>query len=251
VCGLCGVILSPGRRSPEDWSVITNIFTDLLLANEVRGRHASGVATVASDGRHQLYKAPVPASDLIEHPKYWSVVGGVNERTTILMGHTRWPTVGDLRPANCQPLRTGHLVSTTNGTVTNHRELASRYGIKRIGQVDSEVLFRLALRAWSRRGWAGRMVDLMGEIEGTAAVITVSKERPEEVLLLRRGRPLSLASVPELQAVFYVSERWHLVEGLRGLDWRSFSLEEGRLARVNATTLPKVRRYSLEVPTYF
>ena len=196
MCGLAGVILGPREREKIEWDTIRDVFTKLLLANEVRGRHATGVATVRLDGEHRLYKAPVRATEFIEHPKYWSIVDGICPETTVLMGHTRWPTVGDLRPLNCQPLRTIHLISTHNGTVSNHSQLAERYDIERLGQVDSEVLFRLAARCWRKRGWSKRMVKVMTELEGTVGAVMVSKKKPEEVLLIRRGRPLALAWVP-------------------------------------------------------
>lgn len=245
MCGLAGVILAPMERDKAQWDVLRDVFTRLLLANEVRGRHATGVAVVRTDGEHRLYKAPVCAREIIEHPKYWSVVCGVDGRTTALLGHTRWPTVGDLAPLNNQPIRAGHIIGTHNGTIRNHHDLTETHAIGRFGEVDSEVLFRLALKCWRRRGWRQRLGESLQDVEGTVAAFMVSKRQPDEVLLLRMGKPLALAWVEEMGALIYTSDIRHLRDELDGLHYRRLKMNDNTLMRVSVGGLPKVHRMSV------
>ena len=48
MCGLAGAILGEKRRRPDELRIISGIFTELLVLNEVRGRHAAGVAVTRS-----------------------------------------------------------------------------------------------------------------------------------------------------------------------------------------------------------
>ncbi len=127
MCGLAGVILGTKRRRYAELAEIAARFTQLLVLNERRGRHATGVALVDRDGGHELLKRPIPAREFVALDLYREVLGELSNsrsaassarptstsvstwqrrrmpwtRTTCILGHTRWPTRGT--PAPQQP----------------------------------------------------------------------------------------------------------------------------------------------------
>ena len=69
------------------------------------------------------------------------------------MGHTRWPTRGDVRNNfNNHPLRCLDCLGTANGTITNADALFRRFRLRRHAEVDSELIFRLANRLTGENG---------------------------------------------------------------------------------------------------
>jgi len=67
----------------------------------------------------------------------------MDNRAPLLVGHTRWRTRGDERiNRNNHPIRAGDVIGTHNGTF--YRGLR----LRRFAEVDSELLFRLADRAF-------------------------------------------------------------------------------------------------------
>ncbi|MBP7906254.1 MAG: hypothetical protein KA099_13135 [Alphaproteobacteria bacterium] len=75
-------------------------------------------------------------------------LAGINNRATLLLGHTRWRTRGDERVnSNNHPIRAGEVIGTHNGTIYNADYLFRRWKLRRFAEVDSEILFRLAANA--------------------------------------------------------------------------------------------------------
>ena len=208
MCGLAGILLEKlPKRRVRDVKTLTDIFTKLLVLSEHRGPHATGVAWVKRDGSMAVAKAPLPAHKFIETSAYRDCLAGVNAQTTILMGHTRWPTCGsEHNPANNHPLF-DHCVLTHNGHISNADALFRRHNLHRTAQVDSEILLRLAEKHTSPEG-----IDVPGYLHaleactGRIAAVLVATTRPEQILLLRGNMPLFVWHHPALHALAYASE---------------------------------------------
>ena len=69
MCGLIGVFHGKRLNSYER-SKIKVLFTQLLIANEERGREATGVAAFWKNGKHVIVKKPTSASDFVETAEY-------------------------------------------------------------------------------------------------------------------------------------------------------------------------------------
>ena len=148
MCGLAGVIFGRKRRRAEEREHLAWLFTRLLVMSEGRGPHATGVAWLNRDGEHRLFKRPVSAGQFVIDKTFHEVLAGIDNRTTVLLGHTRWRTRGDERiNRNNHPIRAGDVIGTHNGTIYNADYLFRRFKLRRFAQVDSELLFRLAARA--------------------------------------------------------------------------------------------------------
>ncbi len=208
MCGLAGILIkkSPKRRV-RDVKTLTDIFTRLLVLSEHRGPHATGVAWVKRDGSMAVAKAPLPARQFVETAAYRDCLAGVNAHTTILMGHTRWPTRGsEHNPDNNHPL-IGEIALTHNGHISNADALFRRHNLHRVAQVDSEILLRLAEKHTSPAGIdVPSYLHALEGCTGRIAAVLVALVRPEQVLLLRGNMPIILWYHPGLKALAYASE---------------------------------------------
>jgi len=164
MCGLAGVIFGKKRRRADlpaatyaaqagEREYLAWLFTRLLVMSECRGPHATGVAWLNRDGEHRLFKRPVPAGQFVTDKAYHKALASIDNRTTILLGHTRWRTHacaakqsdaagrrGDERVnRNNHPIRAGDIIGTHNGTIYNADYLFRRFKLRRFAQVDSAI----------------------------------------------------------------------------------------------------------------
>jgi len=213
MCGLAGVILGTKRRRRTELAEIAERFTQLLLLNERRGQHATGIALVDRDGSYNLLKRPVPAREFVALDLYREVLAELTNRTTCILGHTRWPTRGTpAEPLNNQPIRRGRTLGTHNGTILNSTPLARANGFERLCQVDTEVLVRLADDARDLDDFLDRLRAARGEL----AAVLVRLDRPGEVVLVRGNKPLTLRHHGRWRALFYSSVARDLEAALAG-----------------------------------
>ena len=212
MCGQAGIILGQKRRRAEERDHLAWLFTQLLVLNERRGPHATGVAWLNRDGEHKLFKRPVRASRFVSDKTFHEVLSGVDNRATLLLGHTRWRTRGDENVnENNHPIRAGDILGTHNGTIYNANTLFRRFKLPRFAEVDSELLCRLAGRA-ARGGSIDtvRFKDRLRFCRGQMAAVLASRLDPETVLVLKGNKPLALRFHRRHRAVLYASDPAYL-----------------------------------------
>ncbi|MHB0935027.1 MAG: class II glutamine amidotransferase domain-containing protein [Armatimonadota bacterium] len=156
--GLTGIILRPQSRSPRARVIITNMFSRLLLHSEHRGPHATGALVMTTAGEMIVEKAPMPAHRFIASPAFQKLCARIGSDTTMLMGHTRWPTQGShFDNQNNQPLivpGADGLAIAHNGDIPHVSRYFSQFHLEREWVVDSELLLRLAVRHRQPQGIA-------------------------------------------------------------------------------------------------
>jgi len=207
MCGLTGVIFQTKRRRLTELEEIGRIFTELLLLNQSRGKDAAGLAMIRRDGAYSLFKRPGPAAKLVMEDKYAEVIGRLDNATTCILGHTRWKTRGtEANSFNNQPLRAGRVIGCHNGTILNADQLFNRYRLHRVGEVDSEFIFRLADKKERIEDFTACARNVRG---GMSAVFTRTSAT-DTVLVIKGNKPLTLWYHKRFRAVFYSSEEWPL-----------------------------------------
>lgn len=208
MCGLIGIF--HGRTMSDDEKErIKDLFTQLLLANEERGREATGVAAFWPDGRHLILKRPVPASDFIITNEYKTFLNRLDPHVCSLLGHTRKPTKGTpFQEENNHPLMVGETVGIHNGTIKNDMELYEESQQERFGQVDSEVIFSLLdqvkPRAYNNR-YPSEIQELTKRLTGSFTTLSVHLSCPQEVLVLKYDQPVSYHYSRSLHSLFFSS----------------------------------------------
>lgn len=212
MCGQLGLILGRKERTPTELSFFRKLFSYLLILNEERGPHATGVAWIKRDGQHRILKGPQRASEFLRDDAYRGILAGFDSAVTWLAGHTRWQTVGDAsNNLNNHPIRAGEVIGTHNGTILNADTLFSRFGLPRAAQVDSELIFRIA-DSTLKEG----QVDIpafkaqLGACKGGISAVLASRLSPEKVIVLKGNRPLEIRYSATHRVIAYSSEARHM-----------------------------------------
>lgn len=155
------------------------------------------------------------------------LLSGVDDSTTWLAGHTRWPTQGShLDNRNNQPMLVGkHLIGTHNGDITNADALFKLLNLPRFAEVDSEIIFRMADAAL-RDGRINlpAFAEHLALCRGLMSAVLASKLDPETVVVVKENKPLELRYHLEHQALLYASDPAHLDIVLsRETGWREIT----------------------------
>ena len=211
MCGLIGVLVGPRERTRREFADIANLFSRLLVLSEHRGPHATGAALVATAGDLLVEKAPMPAHLFVGTDGYRRLCEQVDTRTTVLMGHTRWPTQGShYDNENNQPLVSltrSSVALTHNGHIPEVSDYFERFHLERKWEVDSEIVLRLACQHLGGRGSSiSAFLQNLGLVAGHLAAVLVTSAQPDKVLFIRRDRPLHVAWHPACRVLLYASE---------------------------------------------
>ena len=116
----------------------------------------------------------------------------------VVLGHTRWASIGVISEANAHPLNSEELdaetrpyvVGVLNGDVDNHADLTRRFGLQIHHQIttDAKVIPTLTSRQMGEgldpREAFRRAVN---EFEGSVAIGALAADRPSELMLALRG----------------------------------------------------------------
>lgn len=215
MCGLTGVLIGEGQTR-SSMEKIRNVFSASLIANEERGRLATGVACVNGEGFTAIDKKPVSASVFVQAREFEIFMEQcMNTGPQIILGHTRRPTKGTIHNSdNNHPIIVGNIVGIHNGTITNDDEiflsLERRKDIrrKRVGSVDSESIFALMDSinfSGSVENWSGRIQESASLLIGSYTTLFFNKKHPHTLVLLKYQNPISLHYSKELNALFFCS----------------------------------------------
>jgi glutamine---fructose-6-phosphate transaminase (isomerizing) len=211
MCGIFGAVISERselRRSPELERSVERLF----LLSESRGKEAAGLA-VTRDDALVVYKAAVPARDMLRSPDYRAffkeaVRAGHNGLAFI--GHSRLVTDGvrELNKNN-QPVLGRGIAGIHNGIVVNHAALWQRHPeLQRQFDVDSEIIFAL-LRAAVDRG--ASLIEatraVFAEIQGATSIAALFDDR-DRLLLATNNGSIYYRHAPQAGAFVFSSERY-------------------------------------------
>ena len=227
MCGLAGMMVSPRPRTDAQRYELVRATGKLLIASEARGIDAAGIAGIGPDW-YALAKRSGLASQLVADGALLRVSREFRAGISVLLGHTRWATRGSSENRfNLHPFRCGPVVGTHNGTVHNADELFDAHRFPRMGETDSELLFRMAERSVDR---TGRIQTAcwrwwLSLCRGSLSAVAVSRGDPERVVVVRGNKPLVLRVSEDLGAVAYASEARFLRSALSPRDnWRAVRL---------------------------
>jgi len=202
MCGLTGIILGNKERSEDDFEWIKESLTMLLIRSQARGPHATGIAVIRRDGSYQLLKRPVPAEEFVKTEDYQDMMADIDSEVTIIMGHTRYRTIGtEKKSENNHPIRAGKIIGTHNGTIYNAPHIAKMYGLNRFADVDSEVLFRVANKFRNPIHFKSKLKNFRGQM----TVVMVNLNSPEKIHIYKGNKPFAMQWFDELDAMIYAS----------------------------------------------
>lgn len=191
MCGIVGLIAknSAGFTHPD-----ADMFTDMLLMNQVRGLDGTGCFGVYQNKQAYLTKQGTNASNFVELAEYDKFKGKIARSFNMVFGHNRKATVGSISSANSHPFLEDNIVLIHNGYIGN----ANLFDQK--APVDSQALARGLNKRPAK--------DVLEDIVGAYALVWYDKR--DKILRIARNndRPLWLAETERLWMV--ASEPWML-----------------------------------------
>lgn len=188
MCGICGVFKFSGLTSQD----IAD-FTHVLLASQLRGEDATGIA----DQEMNVYKNNVTAAEFVATQAYKDFTRSCVGQQWLL-GHTRHATRGD--PAqnwNNHPITTakGRFVLIHNGIVyTTNPRIAARED-----QTDTYIIANAIKKELEENSLFDATKEAYKLFQGSAATAVASTN---ELVLTARNSPLRIATTASGARIF-------------------------------------------------
>lgn len=223
MCGIVGALIFDAfeRKSEERTRTEANIFitTQLLQATVERGKDATGVSLLWSDGNYTGLKMGIPAPDFIarfgetekDFEGFLKIWREYPKLMKVFVGHCRKSSIGNSYDnKNNHPIQIGDIIMIHNGTLTNHEKIFDKLDCDRTGDVDSEAIGRL-LHHYTNGGSEPFTADMLKEVtrrlNGTYSVLAMSGNNPYQVAQFRDGRPAEMVLVRPLKTVYVSSDK--------------------------------------------
>lgn len=186
---MCGIVGVAGNLSIKD----DKAFRTMLVLDSVRGEDSTGVAVVNRQGRVSVAKEVGNPFNLFDTKRYESAVRGFN---TVMIGHNRWATSGDIIRKNAHPFEFDTLVGVHNGTLKNKYKLDDAAAFK----VDSENLYHHIEKH--------SLEDAIGLLDGAWALVWFDKINFTLNMLRNKERPLYVSRSTDGNNIYWASEKW-------------------------------------------
>ena len=193
-----------------------------------RGIDATGVAIQQQDGKVVVLKDDCPAwTFMVQNETKEFFAEYLTEDTQTLVLHTRGATQGDPKDnSNNHPLFDGVTAAVHNGIIHNDDQLFRELKLKRVGEVDSDIIRAIL----DEEGLTKKGLGALHKLRGSAAIAAVSAKYPGKLLLARSGSPIVLASTDGMLV-------WASTKGAIHAATRPFSKRFGMLWQKNRNDL--------------
>lgn len=165
------------------------IFNQMLIADQFRGVHSTGVASVAK-GQAEVYKRALNAMDFLQLKKSDELI---TVTADTLIGHNRYATKGGVSDSTAHPFQHGEITLVHNGTLTSTNSLPEGNKFT----VDSEAIC-YAMSIWEPQ-------QVLEELQGAYALVW--HDARDNTLNFARNDERELCIAQAGQNVYWASER--------------------------------------------
>lgn len=216
---MCGIVGYIGKQKAYP------ILVNGLLRLEYRGYDSSGIATMEKDGI-SVKKEKGRVANLENLPGIESLEG------TVGIAHTRWATHGKPSQTNAHPHMDNHKTFAVvhNGIIENYAELRKELeekGYTFYSDTDTEVIPNLIYDYYTSCTEIGILRFLQavqkacGKLVGSFALEILSKDFPEEMIVVRKDSPLVIGKglgenyiSSDIPAILSFTREFYLLENL-------------------------------------
>ncbi|HOP28102.1 MAG TPA: glutamine--fructose-6-phosphate transaminase (isomerizing) [Spirochaetota bacterium] len=182
---MCGIVGYVGSKSAPE--VIINSLKRL----EYRGYDSAGITVNCCGELFTQKKAGKIAAleSILDQEKIQDCHIGI--------GHTRWATHGEPNDINAHPHSDcgNNLVLIHNGIIENYKDIKEvllKRGHVFKSDTDTEVLAHLIEHYCNELPLLDAVIHALKSVEGTYAIVVMSKENPDLLVAARKGSPLIL-----------------------------------------------------------
>ncbi len=205
MCGIVSVVVS--QDSPLKKSNAEQLFCFLMTLSQSRGQDSSGLAGIVAD-KIKVYKASIKAENMLHHSEAKEIL-----QSRILVGHSRMETDGSFKEANNnQPVVKENSLVVHNGIIVNASRLYdSDSSLKRVSEVDTEIIADFANRALDTTQPMSSLYNNLQKTEGTYNTITLWRNNDAMFVATNNGS-LYFAVSKTLGLFVVASEKRFLVE---------------------------------------
>ena len=182
---MCGIVGYVGSK--EAYPILVKGLHRL----EYRGYDSAGIALIQNEDIVSIYKCKGKVSDLEEHCQGKNITG------TTGLAHTRWATHGEPNNENAHPhfSNDGKMALIHNGIIENYQALKTallKRGYEFVSQTDTEALVHLIedIKKNVQVELAEAVRLALTQVVGTYALIVVSVEEPNTLIVAKKGSPL-------------------------------------------------------------
>ena len=178
---MCGIVCYVGANKAEP------VLLEGLKRLEYRGYDSAGLAVHTGD-RVDCYRSVGKIAELE------NMINGLNIQGTTGIAHTRWATHGEPTLENAHPHRDEkeNVYLIHNGIIENYQVLKRRLkkkGVSFSSDTDTEVLAHLIAMNF-KDDLKEAVRKTMSLVEGTFGLAVIHRQRPDEIVVARRGSPL-------------------------------------------------------------
>jgi glucosamine--fructose-6-phosphate aminotransferase (isomerizing) len=183
---MCGIVGYIGGKSAVD------VLLSGLKRLEYRGYDSAGIAVI-ENGRLHILKDAGKVGDLEQRVcARWDEP--FRRRAGAGISHTRWATHGSPTAQNAHPHtdQSGRIAMVHNGIIENYAAIRGQLeakGHRFQSQTDSEALAHLIGELY-RGNLFDSVCAALKHVEGAYGIAVVAADRPDEIVVARKGSPL-------------------------------------------------------------
>ena len=254
---MCGIVGCIGKSSNPELTY--QLLTNLLIASQVRGKHATGYYLVDENGDEHSFKSPIPASMFVTTSE-WKNVEALDPKAIIM--HARFKTRGSETDSNNNHphiSKTKNIALVHNGSLYDSQQYRKDYHL--LGETDSELILKIILKANNVISGIQEVFKLFGKSGDFACEVIYRNpvtKKPTFYFFKDSGRPGKVINLKHgLGQYFFCS-----TSGIWAKAYSMLSDEhKAQLPYVTAKNVPsfqiwkisaetlKIKRTQLEVPS--
>jgi hypothetical protein len=200
---MCGIIAMVARKGHGFSSTDTDILTQLLILDQLRGEDSTGTFMADNAKNVHYMKVASHPQHLFRCKEWGTYKQKIIQRGRIVVGHNRAATKGSISSENAHPFHENNIILVHNGTLRgNHKNIADK-------EVDSHAV----CHAFNEKGAEA----VIPTIDGAFAFVWYNIEKQKLYAIRNSERPLHLV---ETEDVFYLASEPWMVYATTGRNYR-------------------------------